>query len=304
MSGQNDWQDDTESASEYRREQAQKPGMSTGMKILLFVLCAGGVSAMLCCGGFYYMGRQAVQIDESPAATAAAAQEIAPDLQIPATFEPQARMAFKVPFTDYGMTMAAYQRSGSKGMLMLARLNIPNAGADSGEFEEQFKRGMEQGSGGKSSQRNIEIEETETRVYEINGEEVTFRFGRGTDSESGDEWRQVTGVFPSGDGFAMLMLQVAESEWDEEEILKMLATMGPEIEQPVEEAPSVEDAADDSPKNDGTPAGENSESVTDPGEPPAEKSAEEKPAEDSTEKQPVPAPEPPAKAESPEDPAN
>ena len=148
MSGQNDWQDDTESAPEDRREQAQKPGMSTGMKILLFVLCAGGVSAMLCCGGFYYMGRQAVQIDESPAATAAAAQEIAPNLQIPATFEPQARMAFKVPFTDYGMTMAAYQRSGSKGMLMLARLNIPNAGADSGEFEEQFKRGMEQGSGG------------------------------------------------------------------------------------------------------------------------------------------------------------
>jgi hypothetical protein len=280
MSGQDSWQDDFESHSAGRPPgRPEQKGMSTGMKVLIGLLVAGGVCGVLCCGGMYFMAKQSFDVDESPEAAAAAATEIAPDLKVPDTFEPKVRMKMKVPFTDYGMTMAAFERQGGEanGMMMLMHLNVPEA--DANDVERQFEQQMrQQQAGGNTGRRDIDVEEVTHRVYEIDGREVTFNFGKGDDGQ-GNQWRQVNGIFPSGKGgFTMLMVQVAESEWNEEEIQRMLASLGEEVEQPEDESapqdePSPEDPAEVDPA---APAAENGtrESVPAPDTPAAADSAD------------------------------
>lgn len=247
MSPHDEWQDDTDpQAAGQAYAGPVKPRMSTGVKVLLFLLCGGGVCALLCCGVSVYLFQQGLELDRSPEAATAAVTEIVPQLEVPESFAPQAKMAFTVPFTDFGMLVATFARAGGKGMLIVSRLNIPTADAE--QLQQQFEQQLQQG-GKQSGRRQIRLDEVEKRVFEIDGQPVTFHFGKGTDSETRQEWRQVSGTLSTADGLVLLVVQVEESDWDEAEVVQMLTSLGPEIEQPADDvdAPPSEVEADREP---------------------------------------------------------
>lgn len=213
----------------------EKKGMSGGVKILLILLAVAGICLVLCCGVGFYFARQVGQSMSTDATVIEARTREMADIEIPPQFTPTMSMAIKIPMAPK-MLIAMYTPAGAEGQLMLMQIDMP---MDQGQLnsEEQLDQMMRQ-SGQQGQQRQLEITETEARTFTINGQDVTFQFGKGTDRNSGDEWRQVVGAFPGKTGTVILMLQVEESAWDEDAVVQMLESLG----EPVESADAAMEA--------------------------------------------------------------
>ncbi|WP_417391931.1 hypothetical protein [Gimesia sp.] len=226
-----------------------KPGMSTGVKVLLALLGFGGICMLLCCGGLYYFAQQVgMEFTQNKARVREVQQEIT-DITIPDSFEPQAAMTMKV----MNMRMAIYEHDPRPGELFLLSMGI----ADDGmlDMDKEFQRSMKNQN---QQQRELNITKEEQREFNIDGEKIKFNFAEGTD-KSGKEFHQVSGVFPGKLGAAFLFLQIASENYNEEEIVQMIESIRlpskepaeniePEEPQPVTKPePAVEDAkpADD-----------------------------------------------------------
>lgn len=188
-----------------------KRGMSTTVKVLLILFGVGGVLALLCCGGAAYFFSQAVQTD--PVAIRATLAEIA-DMDVPDQFKPTGGMRVNI---GVSMKMAIFQGEGGGGSLIVMEMNAPG-----GASEEQMRQQMQQQNAGQN--KNLQIGETDVREFEIKGQTSTFQFAKATD-EQGNNYRQVSGTFPGKGGTALLVLQVPESAFDEEQVVKMIESI-------------------------------------------------------------------------------
>jgi len=201
-----------------------KPGMSTGVKVLIGVLVGGGLLSLLCCGGFVYFGMNAVEIVNTPAEVEAMTQEIV-KIQIPEGFNGVS--GFKFEMFGVGMKMVAYTGPNEGSSILIMESKQPGGGSAEAQME-QFQNQMEQqgqGEGGEFQQEGLTDRESETRTLTVGGAPVEFTFAKGKGEQSGVETRQVSGVIEGKEGAVIIMIQIPEADYNEEEIVKMIESI-------------------------------------------------------------------------------
>ena len=186
--------------------------MSKELKIVLGII---GVLLVLCClagGAFLLVAPRMAEsfvdnaMTENPAEAAAVAQEIV-DYTLPSGYAEQIAMNF----AGVKMVMIAPQTTGN-GMLIMI-MEYPGSLAGSPEdMQQQIEESMAQQSGLQSMNMTV----TGTQEVVINGEKVLLTILEGSD-ESGNQLRQVTGIFESKTGSpAMLMVMGDLTSWETE----------------------------------------------------------------------------------------
>ena len=224
MNDDNWYQDSADDEPSYRedpryasddRSLQPKTGMSTGVKVLIGCGVIGGVMALVCCGGFMYLGMQVANMaTEDPVEVRNISDEIA-DIELPDEFVPKFGMQGEM--FGVGGQMAAYE-DGEK-VLMLMQMKGP-AGFDAEQMRQEFQRQLNQ----QGRNTDINIESTEQKEITLAGEETTIQIIKGT-GEGGKEMRQVQGVFKGRDGAAFVMYISPEEDWDEELVIQLLETI-------------------------------------------------------------------------------
>jgi hypothetical protein len=198
----------------YQPEPPPKRGMSTGMKVLIILLCVFGGFALLCCGGGVYMAYKFKNaFSEDPVVVKDVTKKIA-DIDIPASFHPVGTMNINMFFMK--MRFVVYETKAKTGMMMLMEVSAPNAS------EEDLRRSLNQQGQGQNV-RDLQVKKTETKTFTIRGQKAEFTFSEAVEPKSKAAYRQVKGSFPGRDkGAVMLMLQVPEKEYNEAAVVKMI----------------------------------------------------------------------------------
>ncbi len=210
---------------EFDDGRAAKPGMSTGVKVLIGLLVGGGILGLLCCGGMIYLGKQAAdgfKVVETPAEVDALTKEII-QIDIPEQFT--GKMGMKLNFIVFSMEMAVYEGVTSDSQLMIIQTTQPGAASPEEQMEE-IKRQMEQqGQSGEFDQQELQDAETETKSLTVRGQPVDFQFTTGMGEDGETTIHQISGAFPSGEGLVILMIQMPDEDYNEEEIVKMIESI-------------------------------------------------------------------------------
>jgi hypothetical protein len=193
-----------------------KQGMSTGVKVLIILLCIFGGIALLCCGGMIYVGYKFKNAaSEDPTVVKEVTKKIA-DIDIPPNFHPV--RSIDVSFW-MKMRVVVYETKGRTGTLLLMEFSVPNAS------EQDMRQSLNQQGQGQNV-RNLQIKKTETKPFKIRGQDVEFTFAEAVESKSKVAYRQVKGAFPGKEkGAVMLMLQVQEKEYNEAAVVKMIKSI-------------------------------------------------------------------------------
>lgn len=197
-------------ADEGGAQRPKKQGMSTFLKVVIFLGCIAGGGVLLCCGGGAWW-INSIQT-ENPQEVIARTKEMV-DIEIPDDFQPQKGMNANV--FGFKMKLAVYKLKSADGMLMLMSMSAAEANQDA------QMRNVLQGEVAK----NLTINNLKTRKFEVRGEIVDFKFAQSENMDNGDPWRQVTGTFAGKEGTVMLMLQIEEEAYDEDVVIKMIESI-------------------------------------------------------------------------------
>lgn len=204
---------------------APRKGMSTGMKILIVLLCLGGVLFLLCGGCVIYVVSQVkheVKQDD-PQAAAQTAQEIV-TIEVPEQFQPSDSVKMGGELFGFGMKMkvATFRSAEGHGSLVLMQMqmkirNMPQQ--DQAELARQQLRQQD------LHNTELNVVRSEQREFEIRGQKVPFLFAEAKQPETDTAFRQVSGAFAVDQGMVMLLLQVEEEAYDEEAVVRMLESI-------------------------------------------------------------------------------
>ncbi len=224
MNDDNWYQDNDDTAGSYREDESYgndggsmqpKPGMSTGVKVLIGCGVVGGVMALVCCGGFMYLGSQfAGMMTEDPAEIQVIQEDIA-DIDLPDGFSPEGGADGEL----FGFAGQAAIFAENDSVIMLIQVKGPE-----GTTDEQMLEQFQQQLGQQGQNGNIKIESTEERLVTIAGEETTIEIVKGTD-QNGKEIRQVKGAFRGRGGAAIVLYFSPEEDWDEDRVVQMLESI-------------------------------------------------------------------------------
>lgn len=209
-------------------EQPQKRGMSSTAKVLLVLGSIAGVCLLVCCGGVAIFGLRfkdeikkfAESTSSDPAVVKQRTQEVV-EIEIPEEFKPVA--TWGIPLGAFSMKQFIYQPPGNpNSVLVIMETNQPLApGQDAKQQREAMQQGMRQGQ--QMGSIDMQEESRETRQFTINGEEVPFEFIKG--KAHGVPAHKVVGIFPGKQGTVMLILMVADSDYDDEKIVNMIKSI-------------------------------------------------------------------------------
>jgi len=206
-----------------------KPGMSTGTKILLALLVFLALASMVCCGVGVYIGRLVVKSTttyEQPAEIREATAAIV-DIEIPERFHPDSGMTSLVARVVFYTTDPKREHPESEGTLILTEMGAAVLGEtlhdglrhQLQQQMEKFQRELEQKAGA-----DFKIETSEDRKFTIRGKEVTFRFLSVTGKDA-VRWHAVSGTFPGKSGTCLLFVGLPDSEYHEEELLRLIESI-------------------------------------------------------------------------------
>jgi len=244
------------------KSNAENEGMSGTTKVVLIILGAGGVLALVCCGGIIWFGKSmADKVQNAMTDDPVRIREITAsviDITVPDVYAP--KMAMDFGMMGMQMKMCAYSRDGDAGGVFIMEMAAP-ASANKAQMKQQFQQSLRQ----QGQNKEVTIESSETRTFTINGEECEFEFIKGKNTQNNQDMRQVMGVIPGKTGAGFLMVFETEENWDEQAIVQMIQSMGgsevsssaaPMMEDaPVEPAPADApgEAASAAPAADSTP---------------------------------------------------
>lgn len=205
-----------ESQPRTRKRQAVQPSGRSWGKILLILFGVSAFSVALCCGGVLWFGSKSIEMTEDPVKIAAAQQEIV-DIQALPGLQP--KMAMKMNLAIMGMTTVAYQGAGQTNMVLM-QMQV------AGQTDEQMQQNFRQK--GNQNQDHLQVESSETRKIKVDGTERDFLFVKGKivpDQGAAIPVRQVTGMFPSRQGMAFLIVTVNEESYDELAVIQMIESI-------------------------------------------------------------------------------
>jgi hypothetical protein len=206
----------------------EKPGMSTGTKVLIILGIIFLVLVLLCCGfggAFVWWGTAYMKdaISDDPQVVREVTGEIV-EIDIPDKIKPLFSMDMNVPFSDQRvMVMVVYGDQGDGTAVMLA--SFGEAFADQGQA--QMRQQMEQSlrEQGFSPDSGAGAGEATEKEIVIRGEPVKFMFATAKDPDSGEDRIHVTGMFEGNTGPVMIMVFADPEKLSEEEIVEMLESI-------------------------------------------------------------------------------
>jgi hypothetical protein len=206
----------------------QKPGMSTGTKVLLILGIVFLVLVLLCCGGgvfVFWAGASYMKdaISDDPQVVRRVTGEIV-DIEMPDELEPQFSMDMKVPFSDERfMVMVGYGDQAKGTAVMLASFGKEFAAQGQAQMKDQMEQQLRQR--GVAPDQNLGPQEVTEREIEVRGEPVKFAFATAKDPESGKERIMVNGAFQGETGPVMIMVFADPEVLSEEEIVEMIESI-------------------------------------------------------------------------------
>jgi hypothetical protein len=193
-----------------------KAGMSSGMKVFLILVAVLGTCCVVCCGVVgYFIYSVVPKVSQNPAEINAARDDMA-QITLPAGFEPG--NMFKMDNMMFSMTAIEYRNPAIQGEITLAqfRMKVGNAKQQDEQMHQQLER---QGFGNPKHLTNTK---SETKTVEIKGKDCNFTFRQGTDPGTHKKMREISGAFQGKQAPVFLMIQMDESAYKEDAIVKML----------------------------------------------------------------------------------
>ena len=197
-----------------------KPGMSTGMKVLIGVLIAGGVMLLLCCGGIVFVTSRVYSMTTDDPAKIQEIKEQIAQIDLPQEWRPV--RGFDGGFFGFQLDSAIYEKVIYKkgdAVFMVMQVDVPGAVPEE-QLREEIRHSMHQ----QGQNSEIEVESKEERTLTIAGEETIFEFVKGT-TQDGREVRQVSGTFSGRGGPAFLFYRVPEEDWNEDQVIDLLESI-------------------------------------------------------------------------------
>jgi len=212
---------------------AAKPGMSTGVKVLIGILAGGGLLTVLCCGGVFFFGwsvAKQVELKTTPEAVREIGSKIA-GIDIPAEYAPQAGL--KMELFGVVMAIATYSNADGDAGVVLMESKFPEQPGQQGQMEMQLEQQFQeienmyqqQSLGKFYSREKLSDTESTSRELTVRGAPVQFQFTKGKGMVSGQEMREVAGSFPSKGGRVKIIVQMPEEDYNEEEVVKMIESI-------------------------------------------------------------------------------
>ena len=216
MATRDEWPEESGPRDPWEERTPRSRGMSTGSKILIVLLSLGGIVVLLCCGAaFWLWSKVDFEVVEQPDAAAETAADIA-RIEVPEQFKPKRAMRMKV--AGIGMEMAEFELQGGAGSLVLGEMQ----GFPPGNVQPEVE--MRQTLNRQGEQKELTVNRSESREFEVRGEKTRFTFAEAVD-EAGKEFRRVSGSFRTEDGVGVLILEVPVENYDEESIVQMIESI-------------------------------------------------------------------------------
>jgi hypothetical protein len=206
----------------------QKPGMSTGTKVLLILGIIFLVLVVLCCGGglaLFWAGASYMKdaFSDDPQVVRRVTGEIV-DIEVPDKLQPQFSVNMKVPISgERFMVMVGYGDQAKGTAVMLASFGKEFAAQGQAQMQNQMEQQLRQQ--GLGPEQNMGPQEVAEKEIEVRGEPVKFLFATAKDPESGKERIQVTGAFQGKTGPVMIMVFADPEVLSEEEIVEMIESI-------------------------------------------------------------------------------
>lgn len=207
---------------------AEKPGMSSGAKLLLilgilFLLCV-----LVCCGGggiLAYLVSQDVKnkISEDPVVIAQQQSEML-DIEIPDSLEPLVSVDGTIPLVGtHLMTLVVYAAAASEDSLVLVEVGEMLSGMPQQELDQQIDDALrEQGVGRPSPGTEWDTTEKE---FEIDGKPTKF-ICRTARNEDGEPIRfYVTGTVDGNRGPVVVIISANAETFSEEQIDQIIESI-------------------------------------------------------------------------------
>lgn len=195
-----------------------KRGMSGGKKILLILLCIFGGIMLLCCGaGAYLFNKVKNASSDDPVVIKRVTQEIV-TIDVPGEFNPMVAVVVDVPVIPK-VKMVVYQGATEDTTLMLMQLDVPPDEVEQGDVRQKMR---EQG-GNAGELRNAEV--MPAKEFVINGKTVQFDITKGVSENTNEKVVQIQGVFQGKDGMVILLMQIPEQDYKEENVVQMLKSI-------------------------------------------------------------------------------
>lgn len=198
-------------------------------KVVIWILVIVGAAIFVCCGGIGLYFYSSYSTDE---ATIRAHTDALIDINVPQRYAPA--IVIKPPFV--GLKLAIYgemQNQGGNPMLII--MSMPKgANTDEEAMKQQMQQALQQQG---QQQTPVKVEDTEERVFTINGKEEKVEVGEGT-TQDGKDVVMAHAMFTAKNGNpGLFMLIVPKEQWKEEELEAML---GPAKEAPAKKPDAAE----------------------------------------------------------------
>lgn len=206
----------------------QKPGMSTGTKVLLILGIIFLVLVLLCCGGIIVStmvigSYVSDMVSDDPQVVRQVTDEIV-DIDVPEKLQPQFSMDIKVPMSDERiMVWAIYGDEASGTGVVLASFGEQFAGQNQAQMKRQMEQSLREQ--GYAPDEGLGPQEVTEREIKVRGEPVKFMFATAKDPESGKERIMVNGTFDGKTGPVMIMVFADPDVLSEEEIVEMIESI-------------------------------------------------------------------------------
>lgn len=208
---------------DYVDEAKPRSKSSSTTKVVLVTLVVG--TLVLCCGGLGFLGLMGYQVSKNAkvtvATTPAQKQQIARSIariDLPEDYEPTE--AFESAIMGIDMKVVTYQRADQPNTrLMLMRNSMLPANPSEAERRAMLDQMRAQTGAGQRGR----VLDTEVVELPIGDTEVPFQLQ--TMEEPQGKVKQLTGVVPLEDGSVMVILRMAEDDFDLDKAKELLSTL-------------------------------------------------------------------------------
>lgn len=203
-----------------RQRRPPAAGMSPMLKILVVLGILAVVSCCVCCGlGFYWMSNQQIVPREDEALARTTAREILGNDVPEQLFRPTFVSSMDLLVFKMRMVICQPVSEGTAGAMLLIEMQLPDNVEMRGELEPSLNQQQVQHS------RKLDIESSETRTFQVRGEDVDFRFAKGIDRSNNKVFHEVEGLIPTPAGIAKLIIQIEADGYDETQIVEFLESL-------------------------------------------------------------------------------
>jgi len=216
------WQDET-----YYEDSSSRQKKNPTLKVILILMTLVGGLFLLCCCGVGFTIYRGFESTEDPADVRRVSSEIV-EIDVPDNYQPELAFELKIPFY-YSIKMAKYRITSeinagadlnAYGMLVLMEVDVLQ-----GEVDAEQELGKRLAGQRGQQNRDLKINSTEMRNFQIRGQDAQFLFQDATERNTQIEFMQITGSFPGKNGTAILMLQIKKEDYHEEEVVRMIESI-------------------------------------------------------------------------------